>query len=147
MIRKYVRILYLRRVNPSQAKSTMSETIVQKKTATLIQKELSDILSRDLLDLKATIITVSVVRMSPDLGLAKVYISTLPDKVLEETVGQLNEQNREVRYQLGRRIRNRMRKMPELMFYVDDSFREAEKIDRILDQLEIPETKEDEETD
>ncbi|MEL7533582.1 MAG: 30S ribosome-binding factor RbfA [Bacteroidota bacterium] len=116
----------------------MSETIVQKKVASLIQLELSEILSRQLTYVPGILLTVTVVRVVPDLSLAKVYISTLPDAKLEETVKALHENNWEVRFALGKRIRNKVRKIPELIFYADDSFVEAERINKIMDSLEIP---------
>ncbi|MEM6342278.1 MAG: 30S ribosome-binding factor RbfA [Bacteroidota bacterium] len=122
----------------------MSETIVQKKVASLIQLELSEILSRQLTYVPGILLTVTVVRVVPDLSLAKVYISTLPDSKIEETVKALRENNWEVRYALGQRIRNKVRKIPELIFYVDDSFAEAERINKIMEDLEIPEADPDE---
>ncbi len=123
----------------------MSESIVQRKTATLIQQELSELLGRNYPGVKATILTVSMVRMSPDLGLAKIYISALPDNLIESTVDFLNEQVWEIRHRLSQRIRNKMRQVPELMFYVDDSFREAERINKLIDSIDIPEKGEEEE--
>lgn len=125
----------------------MSESIVQKKTARLIQQELSELLGRNYPGIEATILTVSVVRISPDLGLAKVFISVLPDALLEETVRFLNEEVYEVRHRLSQRIRNKMRRVPDLMFHMDDSFREADRINKLMDELEIPTGQEGEETD
>ncbi|MEL6593381.1 MAG: 30S ribosome-binding factor RbfA, partial [Bacteroidota bacterium] len=106
----------------------MSESIVQKKTAALIQQELSEILSRQLSYVPGILLTVTVVRVVPDLSLAKVYVSTLPDSKLEETVKALRDNSWEVRFALGQRIRNKVRKIPELNFYADDSYAEAERI-------------------
>lgn len=121
----------------------MSETIVQKKIGKLIQKEISEILQRGGY-VSNVMITVSVVRMSPDLGLAKIYLTVFPDAQLQSTVDLLNESAWKVRKQLGGRIRNKIRKIPEIRFYVDDSFIEAEKIDKILSELDIQSADEDE---
>lgn len=122
----------------------MSETIVQKKLAKLIQQELGTILNRYDKLVKGKIITVSVVRITRDLGLAKVYISLFPDKALEEVVDMLNENTWEIRYQLAGKIKNKIRKIPDLQFYKDDSFQEAERINNLLDSLQSDkETNED----
>ena len=112
----------------------MSESIVQKKIAKLIQKELSEILRRGGY-IVGGMITVSVVRMTADLSLAKIYITVFPDNQLNTIVNELNERAWEIRKQLGARIKNKMRKMPDIRFYVDDSFVEAEKIDRLLKKV------------
>lgn len=116
----------------------MAESIVQKKTAKLIQQELGDIFSHELTYLSGALLTISHVRVPADLGLAKVYVSVLPDHRLEEATNLLNEQSWEVRHALSRRIRNKLRKMPELRFYADDSFKEAQRINQMLDEMEIP---------
>lgn len=116
----------------------MSETIVQKKIASLFQMELSEILSRQLTYVPGILLTVTMVRVVPDLSLAKVYISTLPDAKLEETIKALRDNSWEVRYALGQRIRNKVRKIPELVFFADDSFVEAERINNLMEDLKIP---------
>ena len=80
-------------------------------------------------------ITISVVRVTGDLGIAKIYITTLPDSKLEETVDRLNEGSWQIRKQLAARIRNKVRKMPELRFFVDDTFEEAARIEKLLDEV------------
>ena len=116
----------------------MSESVVQRKVAKLIQQEIGDILRKTDIAASGVLITVTVVRVTKDLSIAKVYLSTLPDNRLQETVDSLNENTWDIRYQLAARIKNKMRKMPELRFYIDDSFAEAEKIDQIFQDKEIP---------
>jgi len=126
----------------------MGESIVQKKTARLIQQELSQILTRDLNYLPGTLLTLSVVRVPADLALAKVYISVLPGNQLEKAADTLNENAWEIRHALAKRIRNKMRKIPELRFFADDSFQEADRINDLLEKLNIPpEEKEGEESE
>ena len=116
----------------------MSESVVQRKVAKLIQQEIGDILRKTDIAASGVLITVTVVRVTKDLSIAKVYLSTLPDSRLQETVDSLNENAWDIRYQLAARIKNKMRKMPELRFYIDDSFAEAEKIDQIFQDIDIP---------
>ena len=116
----------------------MGESIVQKKVAKLIQQELAGVLSFGRQPMPGTMVTVSVVRVSPDLGLAKVYISAFPDGKLKEVVKSLNENNWEYRHLLAQRIRNKVRNIPELKFFVDDTFAGADRMSNLLDDLEIP---------
>jgi ribosome-binding factor A len=118
----------------------MGESIVQKKLGKLIQQELSEILGFKSGFLPQGLLTVSQVRVTADLGLAKVYVSFLPDSQLEAAAHALNEHSWEIRKQLAARIRNKVRKIPELNFYADDSYREADRINRMLDEVmqEVP---------
>ncbi|MEL6257324.1 MAG: 30S ribosome-binding factor RbfA [Bacteroidota bacterium] len=115
--------------------SYMSESNVQKKLAKLIKVELSEILSRDLKYVAGTFITLTLVKVTGDLSLAKVYLSVLPDPKLQEVVTALNENDWEVRKALAGRIKNKVKKIPELRFYEDDSNQYAERIDELLNDL------------
>ena len=110
----------------------MSETNVQKKVARLVKEELSMILSGSLNYFKGSLLTVTVVRMTGDLSIARVYISILPESKLEEAIETLNENSWEVRKALSARIRNKLKKMPELRFFGDDSHKQYERIEELL---------------
>ena len=110
----------------------MSESIVQKKLGERVRRELSHILNRSA-TLKGSMVTISVVRMTADLSIAKVYVSIFPDSHAAQKVEILNENAWDYRHQLAKTIRNEVRKIPELRFLLDDSFQEAEKIERLLD--------------
>ncbi len=116
----------------------MAESIVQKKLNRLIQEELSQYLTASQRGTLEHMLTVSQVRVTGDLSLAKVYVSVFPDAKLQEIVEQLNDRNWEIRHHLASRIRNKVRKIPELRFYSDDSFSEADRINALIDQLDIP---------
>ncbi|MEO0584249.1 MAG: 30S ribosome-binding factor RbfA [Bacteroidota bacterium] len=113
----------------------MSESKVQKKLSKLIQLELSTLLQRDFVYTPGTMLTVNVVRVTPDLGFAKVYVSVFPDAKLQEAVEKLNAHGWEIRKGLAGRIRNKVRTIPELQFFVDDSFAEADRIGKLLNKL------------
>lgn len=105
----------------------------QNKVARLIQKDLSDMLQKTARDwFPGTLISVTSVRVSPDFGLAKVYISVFPTPRGEEILGRLNKANKEIRYQLGQRVKHQMRKVPEIAMYIDDSLDYIENIDSLL---------------
>ncbi|MCD8029486.1 MAG: 30S ribosome-binding factor RbfA [Bacteroides sp.] len=108
------------------------ETTRQNKIARLLQKELSDIFLLQAKAISGTLVSVSVVRISPDLSIARVYLSIFPPDKSEEMVKNINENTRSIRYELGTRVRHQLRIIPELKFFVDDSLDYLEKIDSLL---------------
>ncbi|MFO8235746.1 MAG: 30S ribosome-binding factor RbfA [Bacteroidales bacterium] len=105
----------------------------QNKVARQIQKDLGDIFqknSRTMFDGK--MITVTVVRISPDLQIAKVYLSIFPAQDKNSTLKMVRDKGNEIRYELGNRIRHQVRKIPELRFFIDDSLDYIENIDNLL---------------
>jgi ribosome-binding factor A len=103
------------------------------KVSRQIQKDLGEILQRQSQKLfQGKLITVTSVRVSPDLGLAKVYVSIFPTEKKEETLETIKINTKAIRFELGQRIRNQMRIVPELAFYIDDSLDYIENIDRLL---------------
>ena len=109
------------------------ESTRQKKVGRLIQKELAEIFrSRTRNMFGGNMITVTVVRMSPDLMLAKVYISIFPSDKQDEVLETVNSTAGETRYYLGKRIGNQVKGIPELAFYIDDSLDYADRIENLL---------------
>lgn len=119
----------------------------QQKFGKLIQKDLSAIFQKNLREITGNgLATITNVKMSPDLGLAKIYISLLGFPSDEEFFEKLNERKGEVRRILGNTIGKQVRKIPELAFYHDTIEEQATHIDKIIDNLVIPPEKpEDEE--
>jgi len=105
----------------------------QNKVSRLIQKELAEMLQIYARNwFKGSIISVSVVRISPDLSVAKCYLSIFPDNRKEEIIGNINQHIKEIRFQLGNRIHNQVRIIPELIFNIDDSLDYLENIEKLL---------------
>ena len=77
-------------------------------------------------------VSVSAVRISPDMSIARVYLSVFPSEKAEEIVKNINENMKTIRYELGTRVRHQLRIIPELKFFVDDSLDYIEKIDSLL---------------
>lgn len=102
------------------------------KIGRLIQKELGDIFQKQTQAMSGTIVSVSTVRVSPDLSVAKVYLSIFPSEKGTEIFDAINTNNKAIRYDLGQRVRLQLRKIPELTFYIDDSLDYIEKIDNLL---------------
>ncbi len=105
----------------------------QLKVSRLIQKELGTIFQRDTRSLfGAVMITVTQVRVSPDLGVAKVYVSLFPVKDKEAVLQQIKTKTIEIRMALATQIKKQVRVIPNLMFFLDDSLDYAEHIDDLL---------------
>ncbi|MBR5150383.1 MAG: 30S ribosome-binding factor RbfA [Bacteroidaceae bacterium] len=104
----------------------------QSKIARLIQKELSDIFLKMTKETRGVMVSVSIVRVSPDLGIAKAYLSVFPSAKGQEIVETLNNNSKGIRFELGNRVRHQLRIIPELRFYIDDSLDYIEHIDSLL---------------
>ena len=102
--------------------------------ASLIQKEMSMIFQRMSNEYLNKLISVTIVRMSPDLGFAKIYLSIFPEQQKDEVFESVLESSGKLRFELGNRIKNQVRKIPEVHFYIDDSLDYAEKIDDLLNK-------------
>ncbi len=108
------------------------ETTRQSKISRLLQKELSEIFLLQTKGMPGVLISVSAVRISPDLSIARVYLSVFPSERGEEIVKNVNDNMKSIRYELGTRVRHQLRIIPELKFFVDDSLDYIEKIDSLL---------------
>ena len=109
------------------------ESTRQKKVSRLVQKELAVILLKESPRFLGNIIvSVTIVRVSPDLSNANVFISIFPVKKPNDALIILKEHQTMIRKKLGERVRNKLRIIPELQFHLDDSAAYAEEIDRLL---------------
>ncbi len=103
------------------------------KVSRLVQKELGDYFQKNMRSVfEGTMITVTVVRITPDLSNAKVYISIFPSDRRESMTAIIAKKNKTIRYDLAQRTRHQLRKVPELQFFVDDSLDYADRIDDLL---------------
>ena len=109
------------------------DSLRQNKVNSLLQREMAQILQQEGRNLlPGALITVSGVRISPDLGLARVYVSLFPVKDKQAAMANIRDQAHRLRGILGSRLGKRMRVVPELSFFLDDSLDRAEEIDRLL---------------
>lgn len=108
------------------------ETTRQNKIARLIQKELSEIFMLQTKAMHGVLVSVSAVRISPDMSIARAYLSVFPSDKSEEMVKNINANMKSIRYELGTRVRHQLRIIPELKFFVDDSLDYVERIDQLL---------------
>ena len=108
------------------------ETTRQNKIARLIQKDLSNIFQAQTRQTRGILVSVSVVRISPDLSVAKAYLSIFPSSKAEEILKNINEHASQIRYEMGKLQRHQLRIIPELKFFLDDSLDYLENIDKLL---------------
>lgn len=110
------------------------ESTRQQKVARLIQKELAEIMRLNARNYGSGIlISVTVVRMSQDLGVARVYLSIFPPDKAPEVLKIIETNSKTIRYELGKIVRKQLRIIPELQFFIDDSLDYASRIDHLLD--------------
>lgn len=114
--------------------------------ARLIQKELSEIFRLETAKTRGTLVSVSTVRVSPDLSIARIYLSVFPSDQGAAVVKNVNDNEKQVRYNLAQRVRYQLRRTPELVFYLDDSLDYIEHIDELL-QTDKPAADKPETTD
>lgn len=119
----------------------------QAKIARLIQRELSEIFRRQTAKTAGTLVSVSAVRVSPDLSIAKAYLSIFPSQRSSEILDNIRRQSKTVRYELAQAVKQVLRKCPDLQFYLDDSLDYIENIDRLLASDPPSESKPETETE
>lgn len=109
------------------------DTKRQSKISRLIQRELSEIFQKEGSAIIASVmVTVTLVRISPDLSSAKVYLSLFPAPDKKESLKQIVSKAKNIRFELGKRLKNQLRIIPELFFYIDDTLDYIENIDNLL---------------
>lgn len=105
----------------------------QLKVARELQRDLAEIIrSKGMAVFSGAMVTVSEVRISPDLSIAKVYVSIFPSDKGEAVMKILEENNKALRGELGRKVASQLRIVPELDFYLDTTLDYAEHIDQLL---------------
>jgi ribosome-binding factor A len=109
------------------------ETTRQNKISRLIQKDLSEIFQQFTREhFRNAIITVTGVKVSPDLSIAKVAVSIFANKEKDEIMKQIKSKKNEIRFDLAHKVGKQLRVVPELLFFLDDSLDYMEKIDELL---------------
>lgn len=104
----------------------------QNKIARLLQKELAEIFQSQTRMMRGVMVSVTRVKVSPDLSICTAHLSIFPSNKGEELLRNINANEKSIRYELGKRIRNQVRIIPELRFFIDDSLDYIERIDELL---------------
>lgn len=111
----------------------------QKKVAKLIQKEVSEILLKNGPSIYGNaFVTVTDAKVTPDLLVARIYLSVMNEKNREEVLKRFAEHAREIRHQLGNDLRHQLRRIPELEFFIDESLDQAMRIEEIFKEINTP---------
>jgi ribosome-binding factor A len=110
-----------------------TESTRQKKVAKLIQKEVAGIFLRKGSEYAhGKMISITKVRVSPDLSYAKIYISIFPSTNYSDILHKVQDHANKIRFDLGHKVRSQLRIVPEIAFFIDDSLDYIEKIDKLL---------------
>jgi len=118
----------------------------QQRFGGVIQQDLAEIfLKEGNAWLPGTMITVTRVRMTPDLSIARVYLSFFNTKDADEPIKKIQARVKEIRYKLGSKIKNQAKNVPELEFYADDSVQYSEQMDKLFDEISKQSRQEDKE--
>lgn len=118
----------------------MEETNRQKKIGGVLQRDLADVIQQELKRNNVTgiIVSVSKVKVTTDLSIAKAYVSIFPAKDAEGLLNELKAIKSKLKHELAQRTKNQLRKMPELNFYLDDSLEYIESIEKAVKGKENP---------
>ena len=106
----------------------------QKRISRLLQKELSLIFQSQTRQMHGVMVSVTRVKISPDLSICTAYLSIFPSERGDELLKNIQQNTSTIRYDLGQRVRNQLRIIPELRFFIDDSLDYLERIDDLLKQ-------------
>ena len=105
----------------------------QNKISRLVQREMADILLKlNKSKFTGKLITVTVVRVTKDLGIARIYLSVYPSEFAQEILSDIKFNSKQLRGELGRRVGKSLRVIPELEFYIDDSLDYIDNINKLL---------------
>ena len=104
----------------------------QNRICRLLQKELSLIFQSQTRAMRGVMVSVTRVRVSPDLSICTAYLSIFPSEKSEELLQNIQRNTSQIRYELGTRVRNQLRIIPELRFFIDDSLDYIERINELL---------------
>lgn len=109
------------------------ESTRQKKVSRLIQKEMAGIFLRKGNEwAHGKMISITKVRVSPDLSYAKIYISIFPSSDQSVVLESIHEHSSRIRFEMGQKVRRQLRIVPEIAFFIDDSLDYIDNIDRLL---------------
>ena len=112
-----------------------AESTRQQKVARQLQKDLSEIFQQQgMYAYDGAMVSVTGVRVSPDLSFAKVFVSIFPSSKTENVMKIINQNVKSIRLEIGKRVKNQLRIVPEIAFNIDDSLDYVERIENLLKQ-------------
>lgn len=111
---------------------SIMESTRQQKVARLLQKDLAGYFQRNAAKFLGKMISVTTVRVSPDLSFAKVFISVFPTQDRDDALAAVRAGASETRFEMGKLMRHQLRKIPEFAFEIDDSLDYIDNINNLL---------------
>jgi ribosome-binding factor A len=112
------------------------ETKRQRQTAEVVRRHFSELLMQEGSALSGgALVTVTMVKMSSDLGLAKIYLSVYGTENKQAVLMMFQQEAMRLRQSLAQRVRNKMRRVPDIDFYLDDTLDEMYRLNEIFDKL------------
>jgi len=121
---------------PTKAKGIMEETKRQRQVAQLVLEEMSDIFQREGINvIQGGMVSISKVTITPDILEARIFLSLFKIEDHKALMTAIKERTKEFRNQLGMRVRNQLRRVPELHFFEDDTLEYVDKMETIFKQL------------
>lgn len=109
------------------------ESTRQKKVASQLQRDMAEIIrQKGMAGFDGALVSVSGVKISPDLSVAKVYVSVFPSSKADAAMQVLEENAKALRGELGRKVAKQLRIVPELAFFLDTSLDYVERIEELL---------------
>jgi len=113
------------------------ETIKQRQTAETIKRHFSIVLQEEggYIYGREVMVTVTQVRMTPDLSLAKIYLSVYNTENKQAPILELQEEQQRLRQALAHRVRKQMRRVPDIAFFLDDTLDEMYRVDELFNRL------------
>lgn len=114
--------------------NTLEESQRQKKIASVLQRDLVDVLQRAATQggMQGVLISVTKVKVTVDLSVAKVYLSIFPNNKAQALLEGIKSNTPLIRHELAQRTKNQLRRMPQLEFFIDDSLEYIDQIDKSL---------------
>lgn len=113
-----------------------TESKRQQRFAGVIQQDLAELFQREgTVWVPGAFVTVTKVRVTPDLAIARVYLSFLNTNTAKEDIKVIKSKSNEIRYKLGARIKNQARIVPQLEFFLDDTNEYVEHMDKLFDEI------------
>ncbi len=114
----------------------------QQKFAGVLQKDLAEIFQREGMNyLPGTLITITKVRATPDLAMARVFLSFFNNTNAETAIKTIKSHASEIRYKLGARIKDQVRVIPQLEFFLDDTSEYVDKMEKIFNKIHTDDSK------
>ena len=122
------------------------ESTRQKKVASLLLQEINAVFQTEITTIPGVLITINHILVTPDLQIARIYLTCLPEEQLQAVLASVRDQQKKIRYLLAGRIRNHFKTIPDLEFYEDETMKVAARMDALFAQIHANDAKQEPDT-